>query len=167
MQSLGVPLHRQSRDKKTNNHGYRLLDICKNNNLVLVNGRFGPNSGLMTFRNVSVLDYVLSSTEGFPMIDSFNIIETNILHSDGHALIKFALKYTFQHETNMEQTFNTQRNPPWNESQTDDFICNIDVNQIQSLIDDISLYSNEQPNASSNIDIFSERLSHILTDSAQ
>ena len=101
------------------------------------------------------------------MIDSFNIIETNILHSDGHALIKFALKYTFQHETNMEQTFNTQRNPPWNESQTDDFICNIDVNQIQSLINDISSYSNEQPNASSNIDIFSERLSHILIDSAQ
>ena len=59
----------RSQDKKTNNHGVRLIDICENDNLVTVNGRCKNDSvGWMTFRNVSDIDYVLSSLAGYILV---------------------------------------------------------------------------------------------------
>ena len=37
MENLSINLQRKSRDKILNTNGYKLLDICKNNNKILVN----------------------------------------------------------------------------------------------------------------------------------
>ena len=49
---------RISQDQMVNNEGNLLLDICKSNNLLILNGRCGSdkNIGAMTFRNQSVID---------------------------------------------------------------------------------------------------------------
>ena len=44
MQSEGIPLSRQNIDRKINNHGYKMIETCKNNNIVILNGRFGYQS---------------------------------------------------------------------------------------------------------------------------
>ena len=41
LDSLDIPHDRKSMDKHTNNTGYKLLDICRNNNLFVCNGRIG------------------------------------------------------------------------------------------------------------------------------
>ena len=66
LENIGIQIDRVSSDKKKNNTGYRLLDICKNNNLTILNGRFGQdqNVGKPTFRGISVLDYTISSIRG-------------------------------------------------------------------------------------------------------
>ena len=89
----GIMLDRASQDLKKNSHGYKLVDICKNNNLIIINGRFGDdkNIGAMTFRNISVIDYVISSIEGFSLLQSFSITVLDELHCDGHALLTFDL----------------------------------------------------------------------------
>ena len=55
LETMGIQLHRTSMDKHTNDNGYRLVEICKNNNLTILNGRFGQDKGIgrMTFRNSS------------------------------------------------------------------------------------------------------------------
>ena len=78
-------------DKKKNNNGFKLIDICKNNNLTILNGRFGKdkNIGNATFRGISVIDYVISSGGGLKLLDDFDITEHDKLYSDGHALLSF------------------------------------------------------------------------------
>ena len=62
MQQHNIRLERRSLDSKKNNHGYKIIDLCKSNNLVLVNGRTDADiPGKMTFQNVSVIDYFLAS----------------------------------------------------------------------------------------------------------
>jgi hypothetical protein len=41
----------------------------------------------MTFRNVSVIDYLISSLDGYPLLNDFQITDLDNLYSDGHALI--------------------------------------------------------------------------------
>ena len=59
LEKHGIQVERVSSDKKKNNNGHRLVDLCKNNNIFILNGRYGKDSGTgaMTFRDVSVIDY--------------------------------------------------------------------------------------------------------------
>ena len=63
LEKLNIQLHRKSQDKKKNNNGYKLIEACKNNNLTILNGRFGQdkNVGKFVFRDISVIDYVLAT----------------------------------------------------------------------------------------------------------
>lgn len=65
LEKYQVQINRISMDKKKNNSGFRLIDITKNNNLFMLNGRYGQdkNIGAMTFRNTSVIDYALISAK--------------------------------------------------------------------------------------------------------
>jgi hypothetical protein len=52
-----VPLDRKSQDRKINSHGLRLIDICRNNNMFILNGRIGNDqNGAFTFKHKSVID---------------------------------------------------------------------------------------------------------------
>ena len=61
--TLNINQNRVSQDMKTNNNGYKLIDICRNNNLFILNGRFGKdkNLGKFTFRDQSLIDYTICS----------------------------------------------------------------------------------------------------------
>ena len=51
VENLGLSLYRQSQDSsKTNTFGSRLIELCKNNNLVKLNGLAGEDKG--TYRKV-------------------------------------------------------------------------------------------------------------------
>ena len=60
---FGIPKSRYSRDIKTNNYGHRLIDMCKNIGLVIVNGRSGKDAliGKLTCKDASLVDYVLAT----------------------------------------------------------------------------------------------------------
>ena len=57
LEKYDVLRDRQSRDRHTNNSGYKLNDMCKNHNLFILNGRFGKDKakGNFTFRQSSTL----------------------------------------------------------------------------------------------------------------
>ena len=59
---------RTSQDQTVNNEGNLLLDICKSNNLLILNGRCGKNIGAMTFHNQPVSDYSIVSHQAFQFV---------------------------------------------------------------------------------------------------
>ena len=85
---------RTSRDQLVNNEGNLLLDICKSNNLLILNGRCGSdkNIGAMTFRNQSVIDYSIVFYQALHFVKMFTISDLDALFSDGHALISTTLQ---------------------------------------------------------------------------
>ena len=89
LERLRVNLQHKFKDKKKNNLGYPSIDICKNNNLTIMNGMFGQdkNKGDMTFRNTSVIDYAIAPTKCFCILRVFKIIDLDRIFSDGHSLL--------------------------------------------------------------------------------
>jgi len=104
MESRNIPLYRKSKDRKINNHGYRLINLCKNNNILIVNGRNRNDiPGEYTFRDTSVIDYYLSSLSAFKMITHFQIQSLDSLYSDGHTIISCAIKlHNFKNIVDLE-----------------------------------------------------------------
>ena len=70
-----------------------LLDMCKSNSMLILNGRCGDDifNGSMTFRNQSVIDYLIVSFQSLQFIKSFRVLELDALFSDGHSIISTSL----------------------------------------------------------------------------
>ena len=65
----------------------------KNNNLLILNGRFSQDAekGKFTFRDQSVIDYTISSNKGFQILTYFEIEDLDRIYSDGHTLLQMNL----------------------------------------------------------------------------
>ena len=83
-----------SEDKIINNEGNILLDMCKSNSMLILNGRGGDDkfNGSMPFRNQSVIDYSTVSFQSLQFIKSFRVLELDTLFSDGHLLTSLCFK---------------------------------------------------------------------------
>ena len=61
LDTLGIARQRVSSDTLKTNFGYMLLDFCRGDGLYICNGRFGQESGALTCKNASVVDYCIAS----------------------------------------------------------------------------------------------------------
>ena len=73
----GFSLERYSQDNVTNNSGYRLIELCKDLGIFIVNGWFGSyySLGEFTCKNASVVDYILMSPKLFTKVLKFNALQ--------------------------------------------------------------------------------------------
>ena len=117
-------------NKKKNKNEYKLIEICKNNNMIILNGRYGKDKtvGRVTFRDISVLDYSIASLHGLHLLSDFEITELDYLFSDGQTLLSFKLNI----EQNISKLHATkqptsERVSKWNEKDGHKFIENINV----------------------------------------
>lgn len=136
LENLNIPLQRSARDIKTNTSGYWLIDMCKNNNLFITNGRVGKDKGVghKTFRGTSTIDYTVCTANCFEFLTQFEVIDLDPIFSDGHALLSWSFKtnkdsYPTQ-GTNQDATVYKCR---WSEKNADLFIQGIDMQEVQLL----------------------------------
>ena len=68
----------------------------QNGNVAIVNGRAGSDAsiGKCTCKNVSVVDYALVSSDLFPLISDFAVLDFCELYSDVHCPIVLKLNLT-------------------------------------------------------------------------
>ena len=132
----GFEYNRSSKDTVLNNEGNFLIDICKSNNLFIMNGRCGQDRGKgeFTFKNTSVIDYSIASARALQFVQNFIILELDCLFSDGHSLLTTYLNLKASDDRKKIKTSkNTKSNPKWNESEKQTFLLNIDKNKIQAI----------------------------------
>ncbi|OWF46235.1 RNA-directed DNA polymerase from mobile element jockey [Mizuhopecten yessoensis] len=122
-----VPLRRASQCKaKVNNYGNKLLDFCKQNNMYIANGRIGNDAqiGKTTCSDVSVIDYLLLSSDMFRYTTDFEIKVFDPLISDVHCRLVFSLcKLTDECIYNTECHEN--RYTKWKSCKEQDFVKHI------------------------------------------
>ena len=89
LEELNIPVNRTSQDIVKNQYGNRLLELCKCNDLFIVNGRIGgdTNIGKLTCKNSSIVDYVISSVDFLKCIVDMDVLEFSKLYSDVHSSI--------------------------------------------------------------------------------
>ena len=74
LDELNIDTNRKNVDKVKNRSGNNLLEICKTNNLFIVNGRIGDDkteSGKLTCKNSSVVDYCICTCNFFTICLQF------------------------------------------------------------------------------------------------
>ena len=108
LEKLGIHISRISGDFKKNNHGFNIIDLYKNNNLSILNGRYDEdkNVGAMTFCGLSVIDYVITSNKGIHFLQNFKVTDLDSLYSDGHALLSVDIRalIPLKHTDTVHQT---------------------------------------------------------------
>ena len=117
----GFDISRASKDSVVNNYGHKLLDICKNFELFIANGRLYNDFriGNFTCKGKSVVDYVLLSSRLFINASSFRINEFSNLFSDVHCVVECSFKSLKLAETTgnddvISSGSSAPRRPIWN-----------------------------------------------------
>ena len=129
--------NRKSKDSVVNNEGNQLLDICKSNNLIILNGRCGQDkeTGAYTFKGISVIDYTIASTEVLKYIDCFEVRTLDPIFSDGHALLSTTLQLKnkqYQIPKANKHPKGSQR-PKWSANKSAQFSTNINNEQVNDI----------------------------------
>ena len=149
---------RVSQDKhRPNNYGYRLIDICKSQNLRIFNGRVGEDSqfGKYTSNGCSVVDYFIGSPFLMSKVAVFEVLTFDALLSDVHCPVVLSLSVITDNsvaETTDEpawvgeipQGSNKEKIKGWDEEKTATFINNVNECDLGPVLDAIE--NNEDPN---------------------
>ena len=83
---------RRSFDSSVNAYGHKLLNLCKEHDLKIVNGRLEP--GRFTFvssRGASVVDYFITQTENFSNVLSLNVHDPS--EFSDHCIIEICFEF--------------------------------------------------------------------------
>ena len=160
LENLGIPLNRCSKDNVTNAHGLRLIELCRNNNLFILNGRMGNERfGDYTFKDRSVIDYAIAKANLFENILDFSIFKPDPLLSDGHSMIKviFASKKIPLKCTNLNR-----KRVRWENNKANEFLNNIDVAQIIDLSNQLNTF----PQSQNTVEHITSELTSLFSSSA-
>ena len=135
LENLSIPLELSSEDSITNALGSRLIDICRNNNLFILNGRVHKDTtGRFTFKYNSVIDYIISTADCFQHISNFDVTKTDTLLSDGHSLLHLEIGSKLL-PTNHDIPYETHRSPRWDNELSSLFANNIDLRHLDAIIE--------------------------------
>ena len=96
LNEMNMPIQRKSQCKhKINNYGNCLLDLVKNLNMIICNGRFGPLSECVTTPSQSVIDYCIGSPNVLKHIQNFKVLDFSRIISDVHCGLEIHISTTF------------------------------------------------------------------------
>ena len=146
-----------------------MLDMCRNNNLYIANGRFGEKSAKLTCRDASTVDYVICNSPMFKFIDDLEIHNFCSLYSDVHCPISLHLQFRYpqldnqspQHEYEFVEKFR------WDPTQSEEYKRNIDLDKQKEISNDIKKLRECSANVlQTDIDRITKQLCDILIDSA-
>lgn len=137
-----VPIRRQNPDKTTNAYGHKMLELCKNNNFFILNGRLENDTFNLKFtcKDRSCIDYFVSTAYVFDIIHSFSIENFEPLFSDSHCPIALSLKSRNKGAKNIHQSY-SETNPKirmWIDDKGDNFRQNLNIEKINEILLSIS-----------------------------
>jgi hypothetical protein len=172
---LNILRDRASQCSKVNNTGLKLLEICKNNNLFIMNGRIGNDKsrGMLTFRDKSIIDYSISSVNCLQHTSNFDVIELDTLFSDGHQLLTIDLS-TNTPPINLQsfpeplpQTNRPEKHPKWLDSKHNVFVQNLNPVYLQELNNLINTSESNINDTKYYVNKVTELISRVFAESAE
>lgn len=92
LRNYGIECARKSKDNIRNNFGNKLLQICRNNNLYICNGRInGDITSAYTCIIGSVIGYLIANVDSVLLLNRFTVHDYSALLSDVHCALSFVV----------------------------------------------------------------------------
>ncbi len=141
--TIDVSNKRVSNDATMNNYGCKLIDLCRNLDLLILNGRFGPKRSKCSCKNTSIVDYMLVSADIYHDVEFFEVLDFDPLLSDHHKTLSMYMRIgqsdiqvTIQDDINVNVndccTADNIRYK-WNSDNCDIFVNNIELEDVAKL----------------------------------
>ena len=167
---MHIPITRKSQCTKVNKTGTKLLEICKLNNLLILNGRLGKDStiGKFTFRNTSVIDYTISTPQILHQFKEFEIIELDGLYSDGRCLQSMSLQISHKSKQTAkidQEGKDNCRLPKWKSIKEQEFVNNLNDTKLAEITNMLNNCPND--NIKPYLNDVSDRISKLFIESAK
>ena len=89
-----------------------LLDMCKSNSMLILNGRCGDGK---YNQKPTVIDYSIASFQSLHIIKTFSVLELNVVLSDvsnGHALISTTHSLCFKNDSKVKKSVHKSTKTP-------------------------------------------------------
>lgn len=134
-----VPLNRFNADNTVNTYGRQLLELCKNNNLFILNGRIGQDRVVprTTCKDKSTVDYFLSSAYNFAFICEFSVLEFSDVLSDAHCPLSLVLSADCQvnvkEKAERIQRWSDAKVKKWDSQKSDNYLENFDLFRVAEI----------------------------------
>ncbi|VDI12648.1 Hypothetical predicted protein [Mytilus galloprovincialis] len=149
LDELCIPKHRNSPDLVVNNFGRKLVDFCK---------------------NLSVVDYALSTAHLLKFVKHFEVLEFSKLYSDIHSPLSLFLgeiRPEFIHQNECDRNIPV-RIKPWKFEKSLDFKNNIDLSRVEAVLENLDiLNTNTTDVQKDNVNQVVQEISNILLESAK
>lgn len=156
--------NRNSYDYVTNQFGRKLLEMCRQNNLIVLNGRsMGDLQGQFTsfnYNGSAVVDYCIVSQEFINKIIYFNVLDPN--HLSDHAPISVCIDAVRVVECKQVKLPQFPRGFKWNE---ESYAAAINMDQFKIKLQ--KLCNNKYPGNNIGIDAFCTDFTEILIGAAK
>ena len=164
-----MSVKRSNHDKKTNDYGIKLLQLCKSCDLAILNGRAGSDKGkgITTFcgpKGESTVDLVLCNKYVLNNVIDFSISD-HVCFSD-HKIVCFKLKSFLNnniHKGNNKSHDNKSHRPKWKEDRKESYLLNINDPDTLLKFDQLVKTLNDNP-CKSTLNFAVEELSSLVTN---
>ena len=113
--------NRANADKKVNNNGRRLVDLCKTCDMLIVNGRVGSDNNIgnytcTTYNGKSTVDYAIADAKTITKIYSFDILGFDPSLSDVHMSITMNVDFRNKTVAEVREHLPRTKVRKWNEN---------------------------------------------------
>ena len=172
LDELGHRLNRKSQDDTINNYGYRMLEMCKNIGVYILNGRMGKDTeGSTTCDNTSLVDYILASPKLFPHIVDFEVQTFDPHISDIHNPIYMSLgTYVNIYETMDEEDESSKSDSryyvKWSSDKVKEFKDCINKEHLESIVTNLGSIEIEKVDKCT-VDTIVGKIEQVFKDSAK
>ncbi|MEW8546103.1 MAG: hypothetical protein AB2693_21495 [Candidatus Thiodiazotropha sp.] len=169
LETTDMSVKRTSLDTKINNYGYQLLDFCKSQNVLIVNGRVYPDSkiGETTCRDASVVDYFICSVDMFNVICEFSVLEFCDLYSDIHNPITLSLNVRLFNDSSVPNNEHfSEKVRLWDNAQQEKFLENFDWSLHSEIDNQLLELSNDDNVTQFKVDQVIEKCSSLFITTA-
>ena len=166
-------MQRCTKDKsRPNKFGRRLIELCQNCSLYIANSRIFKDKGIgkCTCKDATVVDYLIISSNVFPLLSEFEIIDFNPLTSDVHNRIHFCINSSRELEKSVDsdQVRSDGKFVKWDARKQDNFlqfVLDDPHNKLSDILSQFDLLTNENI-TESDINEVVQKLSNLFTSSA-
>ena len=172
--NFGMEKNRSSKDCIKNTYGNSLLEMCKNNNLFILNGRVnGDKEGMFTCRQSSVIDYFICNYDLLSFVFNLTVQDFSSLLSDVHSPVTLTLKV--DNSVEIENSFDNCTNidsckiKKWETEKQAEFLAAIDKQLVTSLENELDLCNLDRnvEIIENDINMFVMKLNSIILESAK
>ena len=148
-----------------------MIDTCKNNNLFIVNGRYGKDRGIgaSTFRDKSLIDYTICTADSFKILQDFEVMKLDPIFSDGHAALLWSIQCSVERNQENQSTLNCSNKFIWSNDSKDEFVRSIDTNKLINIQEQLEFSDFSQSNSSdiaTSINGITDKIAEIFSQAA-
>lgn len=115
----------------------------------------------MTFRDISVLDYLLTTIDSYKLLNELKVVDLDRLFSDGHSLLEYTIKTKQQKDCKITHDKKVSN---WDDRFSNTFVSNISDSCIKDIMSKLSLCRDNV--SQENVNSVSDLLNDVFLNSA-